>query len=236
MSTIVYPPCPASIKSWAEEDRPREKLLLKGKSALTDAELIAILIRLGSREESALGLAQRILRHFDNDLHLLGRCDIAELTTFKGMGEAKALAIAAAIELGRRRQLADIKNRPKVTSSNEAYQLVAPLLIDLPHEEFWILLLDRSNRVIARERVSSGGVAGTFVDAKIIFKKALQLLASSIILCHNHPSGNLRPSQADLDLTKKIKKGGQNIDIRVLDHLIVTERGYYSLADEGEMG
>ena len=234
MTTNTYPNySPFGIKSWAEEDRPREKLLLKGRDVLSDAELIAIIIGSGSREESALGLSQRILNAVGNNLNQLGRCNIKDLMEFKGIGEAKAISITAAMELGRRRQLSSIKDRPKVTSSKDAFNLIAPTIVDLPHEEFWILLLNRSNQVIGRERVSKGGVAGTVVDAKIIFKTALQALASSVILCHNHPSGNLKPSQADIDITKKLKQGGVSIDISVLDHLIVSDRGYYSFADEG---
>ena len=232
----TYSTAAPNIKSWAEEDRPREKLLLKGKAALSDAELLAILIGSGTREATALGLGQRILQSVDNNLHQLGRCQVSELMAFKGIGEARAIAIVTALELGRRRQLASVKDRPKITSSKDAYNTIAPLIVDLPHEEFWIVLLNRSNRVIARDRVSMGGVAGTVVDAKIIFKTALQALASSIILCHNHPSGNLQPSQADIDITKKLKQGGACLDITVLDHLIISEKGYYSFADEGQMG
>jgi len=222
-----------SIKSWAEEDRPREKLLLKGKKNLSDAELLAIIIGSGSRDESALGLSQRILVSFENNLNELGRQTPKDLTKFKGIGEAKAITISAALELGRRRQLSNIKDRPKVTSSQDAFNAIAPLIMDLPHEEFWILLLNRSNIVMGRERISIGGVAGTVVDAKLIYKAAIQSLAPAIILCHNHPSGNLRPSQADLDITAKLRKGGESIDVTVLDHLIVSEQGYFSFADEG---
>ena len=154
---------------------------------------------------------------------------------FKGIGEAKAITIIAAMELGRRRQLSNIKERPQIRSSRDAFDLIAPILMDLQHEEFWILMLNRSNRVVSRECISTGGVSGTVVDAKIVFRKALEVLASSIILCHNHPSGNLKPSQADIDLTKKLKRAGENLDISVLDHLIVSERGFYSFADEGMM-
>jgi len=222
-----------TIKAWAEEDRPREKLLLKGKKNLSDAELLAIIIGSGSRDETALGLSQRILAQFDSNLNEVGRQTPNALMKFKGIGEAKAIAISAALELGHRRQLSSIKDRPKITSSRDAFNAIAPLVVDLPHEEFWILLLNRSNLVVGRERISTGGVAGTVVDAKLIFKKALQALVPAIILCHNHPSGNLRPSQADIDITKKLRKGGESIDVTVLDHLIVSEMGYYSFADEG---
>ncbi len=224
-----------TIKAWAEEDRPREKLLLRGKKNLSDAELMAIIIGSGSRDETALGLSQRILAKYENNLNELGRQTPTDLMQFKGIGEAKAITIAAALELGRRRQLSNIKDRPQITSSRDAYNAIAPLIMDLPHEEFWILLLNRSNMVIGRERISRGGVSGTVVDAKLIFKSAMQSLAPAIILCHNHPSGNLRPSQADIDITRKLRKGGESLDVTVLDHLIVSERGYYSFADEGEM-
>lgn len=224
------------IKSWAEEDRPREKLLLKGKASLSDAELLAILIGSGSREQTALGLCQSILKSVDNNLPLLGRQNIEELKSFNGIGEAKAISIIAALELGRRRQTTDIKTRPVIRSSKDAYNAIAPTLIDLPHEEFWILMLNRANQVISKKQISSGGVSGTVVDGKIIFKIAIQALASSIILCHNHPSGSLTPSQADIDITKKLRRAGQALDITVIDHLIVSERGYYSFGDQGVLG
>ena len=224
-----------SIKSWAEEDRPREKMQLKGKHSLSDAELLAILMGSGNREESAVELGKKILHSVDGDLNQLGKKSIKELMVFKGVGEAKAISIIAALELGRRRQLTDIKTRPQIKSSRSAYDLLAPLLVDLPHEEFWILLLNRGNKVLAREQVSIGGVTGTVVDAKIIFKKALEGNATSLILCHNHPSGTLRPSQADIDITKKLKAAGETLEIKVLDHLIISELGYYSFADEGMM-
>ncbi len=222
-----------SIKAWAEEDRPREKLLNKGAKNLSDAELLAILLRSGSREESAVSLAQRVMHGCENNLNELGKQSLSVLTKFKGLGATKALTIMAAMELGQRRQLSDIKERPQVRSSKDAYQTIAPLLADLPHEEFWILLLNRSNRIISRDRVSMGGVSGTVVDARLVFKKALEVLASSVILCHNHPSGNLNPSQSDLNLTRKLKKAGEVMDVSVIDHLIIAEGGFYSFADEG---
>ena len=223
------------IKSWAEADRPREKLLLKGKQALSDAELVAILIGSGSRNETAVSLSQRILKSFDNNLNELGKASVKDLMIFKGIGEAKAISINAALELGRRRQLSDIKERPQIRSSRDAYNVIAPLVMDLPHEEFWILLLNRSNHVIGRAQISAGGTSGTIVDAKMVFKKALEHQASSIILCHNHPSGSLKPSEADIQITRKLRQGGTYIDISVLDHIIVSERGYCSLADDGLM-
>ena len=223
-----------AITSWSEEYQPREKLLNKGKHALSDAELLAILLGSGSREETAVGLAKRILKSVENSLHELGRCSLAEFQRFKGVGVAKAITIAASAELGRRRQMTAIKDKPQIKSSSDGFKAVAPILIDLPHEEFWILLMNRSNLVIGRELVSSGGVSGTVVDAKMVFRKALEKSgATSIILCHNHPSGNLKPSQADIILTKKLKKAGEVLDITVFDHLIVSEQGYFSFVDEG---
>ncbi len=220
------------IKAWAEEDRPREKLLTKGKQVLSDAELLAILLGSGSREETAVGLAQRILKSVENDLNELGKRTIAELIKFKGMGEVKAIAVVAAMELGRRRQLTDVRVRPQIRGSRDAYDVIAPILIDLQHEEFWILLLNRANKVLSREQISLGGVAGTVVDAKIIFRKAIEGMASGLILVHNHPSGNLQPSQQDIELTKKLKKAGETLDISVFDHLIIANNNYFSFADE----
>lgn len=233
---MTYLPKTLNIKSWAEDDRPREKLMIKGKSNLSDAELIAILLGSGSREETAVGLAQRLLKEVDNNLHELGRKRISDLKKFKGIGEAKAISIIAALEIGRRRQLTTPIERPQIKGSSDAWNVIAPMIMDLNHEEFWILLLNRANRVISKERISSGGVAGTVVDAKIIFRRALEGgPASSIILAHNHPSGNLKPSQADIDITKKLRKAGESLDISVLDHLIISGNAYYSFADDGAL-
>ena len=231
----VYQKKEMTIKAWAEEDRPREKMLQKGKNNLSDAELLAILISSGNREETAVGLAQRILKSIGQNLNQLGKQSISDLMQFKGIGQAKAIIIAAALEIGRRRQLSLIKERPQMRSSRDAYNLIAPLLQDLSKEEFWILLLNRSNRFIGRVCISTGGVSGTVVDAKVIFKKAIESLASSVILCHNHPSGNLRPSQADIDITRKLRRAGESLDIAVLDHLIIADSGYFSFADEGKL-
>ena len=221
------------ITAWAEEDRPREKLQLKGKHSLSDAELLAILLGSGSTEETAVGLAKLILQGSDNNLNELGKRTLAELQKFKGIGEAKAITIVAAMELGRRRQMTDILERPKIISSRDAYNVIAPILMDLPHEEFWILALNRGHKVLSREQISIGGTSSTVVDARIVFRKAIERQATSIILCHNHPSGNLYPSQSDIDLTQKLKKAGITLEIPVVDHLIIAERGYYSFADEG---
>ena len=221
-----------SIKSWAEEDRPREKLNSQGRRALSDAELIAILIGSGSRNESAVELSKRILHHYDNDLQKLGKVSVAELSKFKGIGEAKAISIIAALELGRRRGDTEIKAPEIVNGSRSVYNVLRRHLVDLNHEEFWILLLSRNCKIIAKELISKGGLSGTVADPKVIFGIALQHQASSIILAHNHPSGNLKPSQQDIDLTKKIHAAGRILDIGVLDHLIITDGGFFSFADE----
>ena len=224
-----------SIKAWAEEDRPREKLMYKGRSALTDAELIAILIGSGSPNETAVEVAKRILSSVENDIYRLSRMSLKDLQTFKGIGEAKAISVIAALELGRRRKEKGMERRPRITSSTDAFELLYPFLADLNHEEFFIVLLDRANHVIESVRISQGGVAGTVADAKIIFRSALERLASGIILAHNHPSGNLNPSQADIQLTKNLKTSGKLLEISVLDHLIIAENSFYSFADEGLM-
>ncbi|MBD1394860.1 RadC family protein [Mucilaginibacter glaciei] len=222
-----------SIKSWAEEDRPREKLSGQGRRALTDAELIAILIGSGSRDESAVELSKRILHHYENDLNKLGKASISELCKFKGIGEAKAISIIAALEIGRRRGDTEIKVLDEVKSSRDGYNIMRRHLVDLNHEEFWLLLIGRSSKVLAKELVSKGGLSGTVADPKIIFHMALQHQASGIIMVHNHPSGNLKPSREDLVLTKKIADAGRMLDINVLDHLIITDSGYFSFGDEG---
>lgn len=222
-----------NILSWAEEDRPREKLLLKGKSALSDAELIAILIGSGTRSISAVDVAKIILANAENNLNKLAKFSITELKKVKGIGEAKAIAIVSALELGRRRKESEFAEKIKITCSNDIYQLMKPELLDLQKEEFWILLLNRANNLIKKEQVSSGGISGTVADPKIIFKAALDQFASSIILVHNHPSGNLKPSHADLNLTKKMKHAGDLLEIPVLDHIIFGDEGYLSFADDG---
>ncbi len=224
---------PFSIKYWAEEDKPREKLLLKGKDALSNAELIAILIGSGSHEKSAVHLSKQILARYKNDLDQLGRVPIHDLKKFKGIGEAKALSIISAMELGRRRKLTKIHSKPKISSSQDAYNCVYTLMEDLSHEVFKIIILNRNNQVLRIETISVGGVSGTVVDPKVIFKKALDYQASSIVLVHNHPSGNLNPSRPDIDITKKIVAAGKLLEITVLDHLIISSVGYYSFADEG---
>jgi len=220
------------IKSWNEDDRPREKLLLKGRSTLSDAELVAILISSGSRNESAVALSQRILASVENNLDELGRLTIKDLIKFNGIGEAKALAITAALELGRRRRSGQALERKKITSSKSVYDLMQPIVGDLLHEEFWILYLNNSNKVLQTIQLSKGGITGTLVDIRLALRNALQLASVAIILVHNHPSGTLKPSQADISLTKKLSLAGDNLDIKVLDHLIITEKSYFSFADE----
>lgn len=222
-----------NIKSWAEEDRPREKLTLKGRNSLSDAELIAILIGSGNREDTAVELSKKILASINNDLNQLAKLTIIDLMQFNGIGEAKAISIIAALELGRRRKETVSNKKPIIQSSKNAFDVIAPVLIDLPHEEFWVIYLNRRNEVIKKEFISKGGIAGTVADIKIIFKTAIETLASSIILYHNHPSGNLKPSQADIQLTKKIKETGIIMDVIVVDHLIIGEKNYFSFADEG---
>lgn len=222
-----------NILSWAEEDRPREKLLLKGKAALSDAELIAILIGSGTRSVSAVDVAKMILGHAENNLNKLAKFSVKDLQKTKGIGEAKAIAIVSALELGRRRRESEYADIVKITCSNDIYQLMKPDLMDLPKEEFWIILLNRANRLIKKEQISSGGISGTVADPKIIFKAALEQFATSIILVHNHPSGNLKPSAADLGLTNKMKDGGKLLEIPVLDHIIFGDEGYLSFADDG---
>ncbi len=225
------------IKAWAEEDRPREKLLRKGARELSDSELLAIFIRTGSQKRTAVDVARDLLQSVNNNLEALGKLSVQQMTKKKilGLGTVKATTIVAALELGRRRRDTEelgCKKR-KIISSKDAYDVLITSLEYLPVEEFWILLTDRSNQVIEKINVSKGGIAGTVADAKVIFKFALEHSASGIILCHNHPSGNRQPSQADRDLTNSLAAGGKHLDIKVLDHLIIAGSGYFSFADEG---
>lgn len=221
-----------SIKQWNEDDRPREKLLLKGKMSLSDAELLAILIGSGSRNESAVSLSQRILAAAGNNLSALGKFAINDLTKFKGIGEAKAITIMAAMELGRRRRNEEAVKQKKITDSTKVFEYFQPLIGELPHEEFWILYLNNSNKILRHMQLSKGSITGTLVDVRLLFKEAVLLGAVSIILAHNHPSGMLKPSQADINITKKIRAAGEQLDIKVLDHLIITESNFFSFADE----
>lgn len=221
-----------SIKNWSQDDQPREKLRDKGKAALSDAELVAILIGSGSRDESAVTLCQRILASVDNNLSELGKLSIKQLMDFKGIGEAKAITIAAALELGRRRRGEEALNKKKITSSASVFELMQPVIGELPHEEFWIVYLNNSNKVIQKNQLSKGGITGTLVDVRLALKTALEVGATGIILVHNHPSGTLKPSQADKQLTEKLSIAAKSLDIKVLDHLIITEKAYFSFADE----
>lgn len=206
--------------------------MLKGKIALSDAELIAILIGSGSRNESAVALSKRILSSVDS-LNGLGKMSVSQLINFKGIGEAKAITIIAALELGRRRRAEDAVDLVKVTSSKKVFEMMQPIIGELTHEEFWVLFLNNSNKIISKSQLSKGGITGTIVDARLVFKLALENGATGLILCHNHPSGNLQPSEADKEITKKLKLAGESLDVKVLDHLIITESKYYSFVDEG---
>lgn len=226
-------PAKLSLKNLSEDDRPREKLLLKGRRALSDAELLAILIGSGNRNETAVQLCQRILTDIKSDLHRLGKLDVNDLTQYKGIGEAKAITIVAALELGRRRKDSADENLNAIESSKAAYTYFLSSMSDLAHEEFWVLLLNRANKPIAIKMVGSGGVSTTIVDVKIILKLAIEKLASAMIVAHNHPSGNTQPSDADKSITQKLKEACKLVDIPLLDHIIVTNKDYYSFADAG---
>ena len=221
------------ITEWAPGDRPREKLIQKGTSSLSDAELLGILISSGTKDKSAVDLGRELLSMANNNLNNLGKLAIADLTKLNGIGPARAVTITAALELGRRRKLAEAQDTIQIKCSKDVADIFQPLLSDLVHEEFWILYLNRSNKVISRMKLSQGGVSGTVTDVRIVMKKAVELLASGIILCHNHPSGNLNPSESDTKITHKIKEAGSLMDIQLLDHLIISDKDYYSFADNG---
>ena len=220
-----------TIKDWNADDRPREKLLKKGISALSDAELLTILISTGTRSQSALDLARAVLSSVDNNLHLLGKRTVADLMKINGIGEAKAISIISALELGRRRRNSDLE-RAEIKGSSDVFAIMQPILADLPHEEFWVLFLNRANRVIDKVCVSRGGVSGTMVDVKIVMKLALERLASSLILVHNHPSGNTNVSAEDRKITKMMQDASSLLDIKVLDHLVVADNRFVSFADD----
>ncbi len=221
-----------SIKNWSQEDQPREKLMSKGTSALSNAELMAILIRSGSENQSAVDLCKRILEANDQKINLLAQQDIRTLKQFKGIGEAKAIIIIAALELGKRRRFEEAKAIPRISSSKSVFEIMQPLIGDLKHEEFWMLMLNNDQRIIGKSQLSSGGLTSTIVDVRILFKRALEAMATSIILVHNHPSGQLKPSASDKEITHKIKEAGKVLDIKLLDHIIVTQHDYLSFADE----
>ena len=221
-----------SIKQWADDDKPREKMMLKGQAALSDAELLAILIGSGTRDESAVDLCKRILQAVNHNLNELSKLSLSKLKQFKGIGDAKAITIMAAMELGRRRKAENTKP-VKIQSSRDVYEYVSPILEDLPHEEFWIIFLNNSNKIIKSVQLSKGGLTATIVDVRMLFHNALDYLATAIILVHNHPSGSLVPSEEDKRITRKIDDAGKVLDIRLLDHVIVGQNGYLSFADEG---
>jgi len=221
------------ITEWAVEDRPREKLIIQGAASLSDAELLGILISSGTKEKSAVDLGRELLSSAGNNLNTLGKLSVNDLKKIHGIGAAKAVTIIAALELGRRRKLAEALHSQKINDSKDIAEIFQPLLSDLPHEEFWILFLNRSNRIISKMKLSQGGVSGTVTDTRIIMKKAIEHLASGIALCHNHPSGNIIPSEADIQITNKIKESGKLLDIQLHDHLIISDKDYYSFADNG---
>jgi len=228
METNSFP-----ITNWSDDDRPREKLILKGRAAISDAELVAILIGSGSRIESAVELSKRILSSVDNNLNALGKLSLAQLLNFKGIGEAKAIAIIAALELGRRRRGEEAAELKKITSSKMIFEMMQPLIGELPHEEFWIIYVNNSNVILSKSQLSKGGITATLVDVRLILKHALEIGATGMVLCHNHPSGNLKASEADLKITKKIKLAAESLDITILDHIIIGEHGYLSFTDKG---
>ena len=221
------------ITDWALEDRPREKLIEKGTASLSDAELLAILINSGTKDRSAVDVGRELLGKVNNNLNSLGKLSISDLKSLNGIGTARAVTIAAALELGRRRKLAEVPDVAQIKCSKDVADIFQPILGDLPYEEFWILFLNRSNRVINRMKLSQGGVSGTVTDVRMVMKRAIEYLASGIIVCHNHPSGNLNPSESDTKITQKIKEAGTLMDIQLLDHLIITDKEYYSFADNG---
>lgn len=222
---------PLTIKEWAEDDRPREKMINKGVSSLSDAELMAILIGSGTKNETAVAISQRILSSVNNNLNELGKFTLKDLTKTKGIGIAKAVTIMAALELGRRRKISEALNRKQISSSTDVIEIFQPLLSDIPHEEFWVLLLNRANKVIDRIRVSEGGFTATVVDVRKIMQIALENHAIGLILCHNHPSGNHNPSDDDIRITTKIREASNTLDIKLLDHIIVTNNKCFSMAD-----
>jgi len=228
-------PTSFSIKNWSEDDKPREKLLNKGRNSLSDAELVAILIGSGSRDESAVALSKRILASVNHQLGELGRLSIPQLMQFRGIGKAKAVTIAAALELGRRRRGEEAAKVARISGSRDVFELMQPLIGELPHEEFWIVYLNNANKVLHSVLLSKGGITGTLVDVRLVMKQALELGAVALILAHNHPSGTLKPSEADKLITRKLNKAAEALDLKILDHLIITERDYYSFADHNAL-
>jgi DNA repair protein RadC len=234
--TVNTIPIRLSVKNWSPDDRPREKLLAKGSAALSNAELLAIIIGSGNTDENSVELAQRILRAAENNLRRLGKFSVNELISgFKGIGNAKAVGIVAALELGRRRTAEDVENRERMGCSKDIYNYFYPMLCDLPHEEFWALFLNSAHRIIDRFKISQGGIARTSVDGRLVYKEALARRASGVVLCHNHPSGSPKPSRQDDETTDRLKKGLQLLEITLLDHLVFCDGNYYSYADEDRL-
>lgn len=226
-------PKTVNLKFLAEDDRPREKFLLKGRNSLSDAELLAIIMGSGNREETAIELGRKILQSVQNDWNKLSLLSVKDLMKFKGVGEAKAISIAASLEIGRRRAAQEVPEKIKIETSQDSYKILSPFLSDLQTEEFWVLFLNQSAKLIGKSKLSSGGISSAIVDIRILFKAAIENFATGIIIAHNHPSGNLKPSQQDLDLTKQILEAGKILDILLFDHLIITQNAYFSFADEG---
>ncbi len=222
-----------ALTTWAVEERPREKVMANGVQYLSDSELLAILLGSGTKNVTAVELARQVLKGAGNNLHNLGRQGLSELVRIKGIGPAKAITLLAALELGRRRAGMTHPEKIPIKSSETVFSIFHPLMGDLEHEEFWLLMLNRANRVLGRHKVSQGGLSGTVIDTRIILKKALDNLASSIIVCHNHPSGNKQPSDADVKITEKLKKAAEILEIKLLDHVIIADKSYFSFADEG---
>lgn len=222
-----------SIKFLAEDDRPREKFLLKGRSSLSDSELLAIIMGSGSRDETAVELARRILTSVNNNWSQLSLLSVKDLMKFKGIGEVKAISIATALEIGRRKAGQEVPEKPVISKSNDAYLILKNHLSDLRTEEFWAIFLNQSNKVIHLSQLTQGGINQSIVDARVLFKTALDHFSTGIIIAHNHPSGNLQPSREDIDITHKIKEAGNTLNIQLLDHLIVTQNSYFSFSDEG---
>lgn len=222
-----------SIKFLAEDDRPREKFLLKGKSVLSDSELLAIILGSGNNEDSAVELARKILASVDYNWQKLSKLSIKDLMKFKGIGEAKAISVAAALEIGRRKAAQEIPEKEKVTSVNDLYKIFSQYLSDLQTEEFWAIFLDQKNHVIYKTQISKGGISGTLVDVRVIFRIAIEHFATSVVVAHNHPTGNLTPSQPDISITRRIKEAGDLLDIKLLDHLIIGENSFFSFSEQG---
>ena len=222
-----------NLKSLAEDDRPREKFLLKGKSAVSDSELLAIIMGSGNREESAVELARRILNSVENNWHRLSLLSIKDLTKFKGVGEAKAISIATALEIGNRRSQQEVLERQQISSSKDAFEILQPHLSDLQTEEFWAIFLNHQNKILYKTCLFRGGIASSVADVRVVFKTALEHFSTQIIVAHNHPAGSLKPSKEDINITQKIKDAGKLLDIDLLDHLILTQNNYYSFKDEG---